>query len=65
MNSEELNITGRVSRESDVITGKDIFLLFINDEFVKEYKTEAMAKAIMTRKLNKMYHEAYMRGYLS
>ena len=52
---EHLNISGLVKRDKHVITGKPIFLLFINDEFVKEYKTHSAALGQMTKRLNKLY----------
>jgi hypothetical protein len=55
---DQSNITGRVTRERDVVTGKHIYLLFINDEFIKEYKTHAAALGQMTKRLNQMYYQA-------
>ena len=62
---DQSNITGRITREHDVVNGKPIHLLFINDEFIKEYKTHAAAQGQLTKRLNKMYYEEYMRGYIS
>ena len=62
---DQSNITGRVTCEHDVVTCKPIYLLFINDEFIKEYKTYTAARGQLTKRLNKMYYEEYMRGYIS
>lgn len=61
---DQSNITGRVTREHDVVTGKPIYLLFINDEFIKEYKTYPAARGQLTKRLNKMYYQAHVRSYL-
>ena len=55
---DQSNITGRVTREHDVVTCKPIYLLFINDEFIKEYKTHAAALGQLTKRLNQMYYQA-------
>jgi hypothetical protein len=63
---DQSNITGRVTREHDVVTGKPIYLLFINDEFIKEYKTHAAAQGQLTKRLtklvNQMYYQEFMRS---
>jgi hypothetical protein len=59
---DQSNITGRVVRENDVVTGKPIFLLFIQDEFIKEYKTHAAALGQMTRRINQLYFSACNRA---
>ena len=59
---DQSNITGRVTREHDVVTCKPIYLLFINDEFIKEYKTHAAALGQLTKRLNKMYYQEFMRS---
>jgi len=59
---DQSNITGRVTREHDVVTCKPIYLLFINDEFIKEYKTHAAAQGQLTKRLNKMYYQEFMRS---
>lgn len=61
---DQSNITGRVTREHDVVTGKPIYLLFINDEFIKEYKTYPAARGQLTKRLNQMYYQAHVRSYL-
>jgi hypothetical protein len=64
---DQSNITGRIyrvdelsynTREHDVTTGKPIYLLFIQDEFIKAYKTHSAALAQMTKRLKKMYNDA-------
>ena len=62
---DQSNITGRITCEHDVVTGKPIYLLFINDEFIKEYKTHSMAQSIMTRKLNKLYYDEVIKNSLN
>jgi len=59
---DQSNITGRVTREHDVVTCKPIYLLFINDEFIKEYKSHAAALGQLTKRLNKMYYQEFMRS---
>ena len=59
---DQSNISGRVVRENDVVTGKPIFLLFIQDEFIKEYKTHAAALGQMTRRINQLYFSACNRA---
>ena len=59
---DQSNITGRVTREHDVVTGKPIYLLFIQDEFIKEYKTHAAALGQLTKRLNQMYYQEFMRS---
>jgi len=61
---DQSNITGRVTREHDVVTGKPIYLLFIQDEFIKEYKTYSAARGQLTKRLNQMYYQAHVRSYL-
>ena len=61
---DQSNITGRVTREHDVVTGKPIYLLFIQDEFIKEYKTYPAARGQLTKRLNQMYYQAHVRSYL-
>jgi hypothetical protein len=61
---DQSNITGRVTREHDVVTRKPIYLLFINDEFIKEYKTYPAARGQLTKRLNQMYYQAHVRSYL-
>jgi hypothetical protein len=59
---DQSNITGCITREHDVVTCKPIYLLFINDEFIKEYKTHAAAQGQMTKRLNQMYYQEFMRS---
>jgi CHASE3 domain sensor protein len=56
---DQSHITGRVNRENDVITGKPIYLLFINDEFIKEYKTYPAALGQMTKRIKKLFNDEY------
>jgi hypothetical protein len=60
---DQSHITGRVTCENDVITGKPIYLLFIQDEFIKEYKTYPAALGQMTKRLKQIYNEAYKAAY--
>jgi CHASE3 domain sensor protein len=60
---DQSHITGRVNREHDVITGKPIFLLFINDEFIKEYKTYPAALGQMTKRIKQLFNDELMHQH--
>jgi hypothetical protein len=61
---DQSHITGRVTCENDVITGKPIYLLFIQDEFIKEYKTYPAALGQMTKRIKQLFNDE-LRGLLN